>query len=215
VYITNSDAIAKTGGTINGSEAADPNTAVGGGPEVYIDMTAPFARKTSLTANLTKAAGNTGALPAQDDTGANGSASAISTELTFTFGAAVSGLEAANIGVSSPSITLGAPTSSDNIVWTVPITTQMRGRISTAVDFPGVTLNPFTNIQIFNPNPNLAEFTIERAGETSALEDSTAIKIVFDRELDDEYGAFAVLSTAATAEIMLTQRPITPQQCFP
>jgi hypothetical protein len=204
VYIVNTGAIDKTGGTINGSEAGEgANSATGGGPAVYIDTAAPFARKTSLTTRLTKAAANTAALPFQDNTGAiainsvtaDGDAGNVSTQLAFVFGGAVTGLTAAHITLPS-GITVG-DVSGSGTSWTVAITTIMRGTVSVAVDLPGVTVNPVYNVQIHNPNVK-AKPTLTRVGGTSALEDSTALKVVFNRNLEGD--ALAASHLALTSD---------------
>ena len=216
VYIVQGGAAAKTGGTIYGAGAGeDANAAEGGGPAVYIATAAPFARKTTLTADamLEKTAVRTASLPPQNDAGmitissvaADGASGATSSKLTFTFGSAVSGLEAGNFWVSSTAVAVDGPASAaGNNAWEVPITTTMRGNISAGVDFPGVTMNPVSGIAVFCQNPTPAAVgSVALAGGDdtgiSALADSGAVIIVFSRALDegdDNSDPFTVSSIA-------------------
>ena len=216
VYIVQGGAAAKTGGTVYGAEAGeDANAAADGGPAVYIATASPFARKTTLTADamLEKTAVRTASLPPQNDAGmitissvaADGASGATSSKLTFTFGSAVSGLEAGNFWVSSTAVAVDGPASAaGNNAWEVPITTTMRGNISAGVDFPGVTMNPVSGIAVFCQNPTPAAVgSVALAGGDdtgiSALADSGAVIIVFSRALDegdDNSDPFTVSSIA-------------------
>ena len=220
VHINSNGRITKTGGTIYGSNETTEglaNTAASG-PAVYIATTTPFARKTTLTGYLTKAAGDTTAIPSpQDNTGvatvaiaADGtSGSATSTTLIFTFSQAVAGFAAANItltGTVETLPTLGtvseAASPGDGTVWEAAIDPVAAVTIGAVIDHPGVTLNPVAGIAVHDAGPATI-VSVTQAGGTSALTNTASIKIVFSRALAADLAVDDISVTAGGSNVTL------------
>jgi hypothetical protein len=139
--------------------------------------------------------------------GANGTAgTATTTELTFTFSNPVKDLSATNIQItnttaSGRTVTPGVPSTSDDTVWTVPITgTWNNGdSITVASTLEGVTVlsaaNPTTIHRLVPDAPPVV---------STATIDGTAMVLTFDKALDETgppaAAAFTVNYAGGTSE---------------